>query len=116
MSRSGTTINFDGIQANMEASMCSTFRANKSGFPILFCTTSNHLRAWMFSLLSSRTIYVQQKKKEQNTILTSSSHIFRSVYFDMNFVYIILSIIYDLSSFFSHQPPFTHIHLVSSVI
>jgi hypothetical protein len=43
ISRSGTTINFDGIQPNMEASMYSTFRANKSGFLILFCITSNHL-------------------------------------------------------------------------
>jgi hypothetical protein len=43
MSRSGTTINFDGIQPNMEASMYSTFRANKSGFLILFYITSNHL-------------------------------------------------------------------------
>jgi len=43
MSRSGTTINFDGIQPNMEVSMYSTFQANKSGFLILFYTTSNHL-------------------------------------------------------------------------
>ena len=43
MSRSGTTINFDGIQPNTVASMFCTFPANKSGFQILFCTTSKPL-------------------------------------------------------------------------
>ena len=39
-------INFDGIQVNMEVLMYSTFRVNRSGYRILFYTTSEKI-LWM---------------------------------------------------------------------
>ena len=83
ISRSGTTINFDGIQPNMEASTYSTFQANKSGSLTLFCITSNFLSVvtgccyttllhYIFFLFLQDTIISSEEEK--------TSHIYKLFY------------------------------------
>ena len=81
ISRSGTTINFDGIQPNMEASTYSTFQANKSGFLTLFCITSNFLSVvtgccyttllhYIFFLFLQDTIISSEEKKKLHIFIS----------------------------------------------